>query len=158
MPMANACACHGMPAGSRARPCSCRAACPITPPDGSSRAGPSRSGCAGTCPEQRWFCGIVRNDQAAMLPSGPERETSTVGSMPPSTDASRTRNTVANVPADGLTDDEARRRLRDDGPNEIAAAERHGIFRTLLGVLHEPMLVLLAMASALYLVLGDPAA
>jgi Ca2+-transporting ATPase len=64
---------------------------------------------------------------------------------------------AASGATDGLTDDEARRRLRDDGPNEIASAERHGILRTLLGVLREPMLVLLAVAAALYLVLGDPA-
>ncbi|HEX7837281.1 MAG TPA: HAD-IC family P-type ATPase [Kofleriaceae bacterium] len=56
----------------------------------------------------------------------------------------------------GLTDDEAQRRLREDGPNEIVSAERHGILRTLVGVLHEPMLLLLAAAAGLYLVLGDP--
>ena len=56
----------------------------------------------------------------------------------------------------GLTDGEAQRRLREDGPNELATAERHGILRTLLGVLREPMLLLLAAAAALYLVLGDP--
>ncbi|HSD87953.1 MAG TPA: cation-translocating P-type ATPase [Kofleriaceae bacterium] len=58
--------------------------------------------------------------------------------------------------ATGLTQDEARQRLRDEGPNEIAASTRHGIFRTLLGVLREPMLLLLLAAGGLYLVLGDP--
>ena len=58
--------------------------------------------------------------------------------------------------ANGLTENEAARRLREDGPNELAAAERHGILRTLLGVLREPMLLLLLAAGALYLFLGDP--
>ena len=56
----------------------------------------------------------------------------------------------------GLTEDEAARRLRDDGPNEIAAAEQRGLLRMLLGVLREPMLILLVIAGSLYLVLGDP--
>jgi len=55
----------------------------------------------------------------------------------------------------GLTEQEASRRLREDGPNELAAAERHGIFRTLLDVLREPMLLLLLAAATLYFVLGD---
>jgi Ca2+-transporting ATPase len=56
----------------------------------------------------------------------------------------------------GLTEDEAARRLRAEGPNELASAEQRGIFHTLLGVLREPMLLLLLAAGALYLVLGDP--
>ncbi|HEU4726846.1 MAG TPA: cation-translocating P-type ATPase [Kofleriaceae bacterium] len=56
----------------------------------------------------------------------------------------------------GLTDHEAQRRLRDDGPNELASAERNGLLRTLLDVLREPMLLLLAAAAVLYLMLGDP--
>jgi len=92
-----------------------------------------------------------------MLASAPGRASSAVVSMRPSTDESGAWSPAAADATDGLTDDEARRRLRDDGPNEIASAERHGIFRTLLGVLREPMLVLLAVAAALYLVLGDPA-
>jgi len=56
----------------------------------------------------------------------------------------------------GLTEDQAARRFREDGPNEITATERHGILRTLLDVVREPMLLLLIAAGALYLVLGDP--
>ncbi len=56
----------------------------------------------------------------------------------------------------GLSDEEAQRRRRDEGPNEIASAERHGLLRTLLGVLREPMLLLLAAAAVVYVVLGDP--
>ena len=58
--------------------------------------------------------------------------------------------------ARGLTDAEAAQRLRDDGPNELAAAEQRGLVHTLLGVLREPMLLLLLAAGTLYLVLGDP--
>src|SRR5512146_746266 len=56
----------------------------------------------------------------------------------------------------GLTEEEARQRHRDEGPNEIDSSTHHGIFHTLLGVLREPMLLLLLAAGALYLVLGDP--
>lgn len=56
----------------------------------------------------------------------------------------------------GLTEDEAARRLRDEGPNELASAKRTGIFRMLLQVMREPMLLLLLAAASLYLVLGDP--
>lgn len=56
----------------------------------------------------------------------------------------------------GLTEEQASQRLRDEGPNELATAEKHGIFRTLLGVMREPMLLLLLAAGVLYLVLGDP--
>jgi Ca2+-transporting ATPase len=56
----------------------------------------------------------------------------------------------------GLTDAEAQRRLRDDGPNELASTRPRGIVRTLLDVLRQPMLLLLLAAGVLYLVLGDP--
>jgi len=62
----------------------------------------------------------------------------------------------AMASSNGLTAAEATRRFREEGPNELAATERRGIFRALLGVLREPMLVLLVAAGALYLVLGDP--
>jgi Ca2+-transporting ATPase len=56
----------------------------------------------------------------------------------------------------GLTEEQASQRLHEEGPNELGAAKRPGIFRTLLGVLREPMLLLLLAAGALYFVLGDP--
>jgi Ca2+-transporting ATPase len=92
-----------------------------------------------------------------MLGSPPGPEGSAAGSILPRIDEPRAWPPAATGATDGLTDDEARRGLRDDGPNEIAAAERHGIVRTLLEVLREPMLLLLAAAAVLYLVLGDPA-
>lgn len=59
-----------------------------------------------------------------------------------------------HVPA-GLSEQDAAARLRDEGPNELAAAEKKSFVRTLLGVLREPMLLLLLAAAMLYLVLGD---
>jgi len=74
---------------------------------------------------------------------------------PPRVDGAASGLPPSDDDRSGLTDSEARRRLVDGGPNEIASAERHGLFQTLLGVLREPMLLLLAAAAALYLVLGD---
>jgi Ca2+-transporting ATPase len=55
----------------------------------------------------------------------------------------------------GLTAQEARRRLEEHGPNEIADRERRGLLRTLKGVATEPMFLLLLAAAAIYLVVGD---
>ncbi|MEO6744801.1 MAG: HAD-IC family P-type ATPase [Caldimonas sp.] len=57
--------------------------------------------------------------------------------------------------SEGLSDEEAARRLSSHGPNEIEDRERHGLLRTLRGVGSEPMFLLLLMAAAIYLVLGD---
>jgi Ca2+-transporting ATPase len=56
---------------------------------------------------------------------------------------------------EGLSDEEAGRRLSSHGPNELEDRERHGLFRTLGGVVTEPMFLLLLVAAAIYLVLGD---
>ena len=55
----------------------------------------------------------------------------------------------------GLSDDEAAQRLAQHGPNEIQDREHHGLADTLRGVLTEPMFLLLLVAAAIYLVLGD---
>jgi Ca2+-transporting ATPase len=57
--------------------------------------------------------------------------------------------------AEGLSDDEAARRLASHGPNEIADWQRHGLLSTLRGVFAEPMFLLLLVAAAIYLVIGD---
>lgn len=62
--------------------------------------------------------------------------------------------TPTALPA-GLDDDEAGRRLAAQGPNEIGDRERHGLLSTLRGVATEPMFLLLLVAAAIYLVLGD---
>jgi Ca2+-transporting ATPase len=55
----------------------------------------------------------------------------------------------------GLSEAEAARRLADLGPNQIEDRERHGLLRTLRGIATEPMFLLLLVAAAIYLVLGD---
>ncbi|MFC4821767.1 cation-translocating P-type ATPase [Dokdonella ginsengisoli] len=54
----------------------------------------------------------------------------------------------------GLHEEEALRRLRRIGPNELPQAPRRGIGRILLGVLREPMFLLLMVAAAIYLAVG----
>jgi Ca2+-transporting ATPase len=56
---------------------------------------------------------------------------------------------------EGLSEEEAARRLSMHGPNEIEDRERHGLLGTLRGVATEPMFLLLLVAAAIYLVLGD---
>jgi Ca2+-transporting ATPase len=56
---------------------------------------------------------------------------------------------------EGLSEEEAGRRLSTHGPNEIEDRERHGLLSTLRGVATEPMFLLLLVAAAIYLVLGD---
>jgi len=56
---------------------------------------------------------------------------------------------------EGLSDEEAGRRLSKHGLNEIEDRERHGLLSTLRGVATEPMFLLLLVAAAIYLVLGD---
>jgi Ca2+-transporting ATPase len=61
---------------------------------------------------------------------------------------------AAVLPA-GLTSAEAERLLHAFGPNVVPDAGHHGIFSLVLGVLREPMFLLLVVAAGLYLVLGD---
>jgi Ca2+-transporting ATPase len=55
----------------------------------------------------------------------------------------------------GLSTQEADRRLRAVGPNEIQASEQRSWLRTVRGVAAEPMFVLLVGAAAVYLAIGD---
>ena len=61
----------------------------------------------------------------------------------------------ASPGARGLTEAEAARRLREDGPNELAHDRPRRLLTTVGQVLREPMLLLLIAAGAIYLVLGD---
>jgi Ca2+-transporting ATPase len=54
-----------------------------------------------------------------------------------------------------LSASEAARRLHAEGPNALPAERDHRLLRLILGVLAEPMIVLLCVAVALYVVLGD---
>ena len=55
----------------------------------------------------------------------------------------------------GLSDEEAERRLSEEGYNEIAATARRHILRIAWDVASEPMFLLLVSAGILYLGLGD---
>jgi Ca2+-transporting ATPase len=55
----------------------------------------------------------------------------------------------------GLTEAEARARLKADGPNELPRPEQRTPLRIALEVLREPMLALLFGAGLVYLLLGD---
>ena len=54
----------------------------------------------------------------------------------------------------GLTAAEAARRLAEFGPNELPRPPRRGFARILLGVLSEPMFLLLVLAAGIYLAIG----
>ncbi len=55
----------------------------------------------------------------------------------------------------GLTDAEAAQKLKADGYNELRAAKTRGVFAIALGVLKEPMFLLLVACGSIYLILGD---
>lgn len=56
---------------------------------------------------------------------------------------------------EGLTEEEAARRLAKDGPNELPTAKKRGPFRIALEIVREPMFLLLIACGSLYLILGD---
>ena len=56
---------------------------------------------------------------------------------------------------DGLSEDEARKRLMDDGPNELPRSRRRSVLRLLRDIVAEPMFLLLVAASTIYLVFGN---
>ncbi len=55
----------------------------------------------------------------------------------------------------GLTGTEVKKRLASDGPNELPSTSKRGWLRILLGILREPMFLLLLACGTLYLILGD---
>ena len=55
----------------------------------------------------------------------------------------------------GLSDEEASRRLFDEGPNELPSAKKRGLLHIGLEVIREPMFILLLACGSLYLILGD---
>src|SRR5512141_2545557 len=56
----------------------------------------------------------------------------------------------------GLSEDEARRNIAEDGPNEIASQNQRGLFAIVIEVVREPMFLMLVAAGALYLLMGSP--
>ena len=55
----------------------------------------------------------------------------------------------------GLSEPEAARRLQSAGPNELPTARPRGLATIALEVVREPMILLLVVAGALYLLLGE---
>ena len=55
----------------------------------------------------------------------------------------------------GLSAAEAAARLAAEGPNALPVPGRHGLAAIALGVLREPMFLLLIAATGIYLLLGD---
>lgn len=55
----------------------------------------------------------------------------------------------------GLAEQEAQRRLKQEGPNELPSSRRRSLPSIALGVVREPMFLLLLAGGAIYLVLGD---
>src|SRR4030042_5988061 len=54
-----------------------------------------------------------------------------------------------------LSTEEAERRLKEEGPNDIASGRRRTIPAAAFETIREPMLLLLVVAGGIYLVLGD---
>ena len=55
----------------------------------------------------------------------------------------------------GLSQSEARARLQTEGANELPVNGKRDLLGIALGVLREPMFLLLVVAGAIYLLLGD---
>lgn len=57
----------------------------------------------------------------------------------------------------GLSPAEAAERLSRDGPNELPQSRQRGLLRLLVGIVSEPMFLLLVACGGVYLILGDRA-
>jgi len=55
----------------------------------------------------------------------------------------------------GLSQEEAEKILKLDGPNELPSQKKQNSFFLLLRVLSEPMLLLLVVAATIYLFIGE---
>ncbi len=56
----------------------------------------------------------------------------------------------------GLTENEALRRLAEEGYNEIPSAKKRSVFDIAFEVIKEPMFLLLVACGVLYLIMGEP--
>ncbi len=66
-----------------------------------------------------------------------------------------TASDAAGQTVGGLSEDEARTRLRLDGFNDLPSTDRRSLLAIVTGVLREPMFALLLGAGAIYLMLGS---
>ena len=55
----------------------------------------------------------------------------------------------------GLTESEAALRLKEDGPNELPQSRKKNLFKIAVGILREPMFLLLLAGGTIYLIIGD---
>jgi len=93
--------------------------------------------------------GLVATDGVDLEPSE--------GAVTAMTDIAKRPGEVAEAAnLRGLSAEEAARRLQVEGYNELTPPVRHRLLRVALEVLREPMLLLLLVAGAIYLVLGEP--
>src|ERR1051326_4081859 len=90
---------------------------------------------------------MAANSQGAHRPAMSEYANSATAAQPDQIAALKTLT--------GLSEAEAQRRLRQEGPNELPRQEGRSLLRTALEVLREPMILLLVGAGIVYLVLGD---
>ncbi len=56
---------------------------------------------------------------------------------------------------EGLSDEEAARRLQEEGPNSLPSGVKRTVFRIAFDIVKEPMFLLLVGAGTIYLILGD---
>ena len=56
----------------------------------------------------------------------------------------------------GLSEEDATRKLNEEGFNELPSQKKQSIFSILIHILFEPMLLLLLVSGLIYLVLGEP--
>lgn len=62
----------------------------------------------------------------------------------------------ASFNSTGLSSAEAKRRQQEEGPNTLPTQEKHGLWAIIWDVMKEPMFLLLVVAGALYLLMGEP--
>jgi P-type Ca2+ transporter type 2C len=77
--------------------------------------------------------------------------------LPPASPSISAPEATTRVPdgLDGLSSIEARRRLDEVGPNRWVKPDRFGRLREMVGLLLDPMAVMLAIAACVYYVLGE---
>ena len=62
---------------------------------------------------------------------------------------------MSAIKPDGLSIEEAQRRLLQHGPNELPVSKQNNLLRILRGIVLEPMFLLLLSCGAIYMALGD---
>ncbi len=65
------------------------------------------------------------------------------------------QNKVSNLEFHGLNEQEVKSRQLKDGYNELPSSKKRGTLQIALGIIKEPMFILLVICGSLYLFLGD---